>query len=633
MLKALDSSGYRIKNSPIGKLSLAYADDLSLVTSNVKGNQEALDKTDTFLQWTDTMKAKPKKCVSFAARQFSSRNVTKLPFEKYLETIYSPFNPLLTIAREKIDFMVTRCTRCTRGVSCVRGTCCSCSSCHSVPDPKSIAHDHFKFLGRRIGISLDEFKTEDFVRNKFRADIDITNKTGLNGLMKLWLYQHFIVSRLSWPFIVHDFAFSFSKELEKSATVQLKKWAGLFRGAETGALFRSRDNFGLQLTSLTDHFVRMQLIKCCLLENSSDSDVVKMFQLKTARVRDFSKKWTANKNFLEVSEHADFNQRFQSQSTKLGLGHGNYNNSPTPAERRKKISIAYTVTSEEKRMAHATSLARQGVWTTYKDSVSHFDLSWNNLIYGPGPRVISFVLNATINSVRTPDMLKLWGYKKSAACPLCNVSPCTIHHILVNCSVALNQKRYNWRHDSVLKNIDLALAALICSHNVNHSPSDRSKIIPPLAKCFVREKSSRKPTPVNVRRTTLLDGANDWKILVDYDSAKIVFPPLICATSSRPDIVIWSVNLKKVLLIELTCPAEEGIEAAHLRKVGRYQQLLSDIPSYWNAQLFTIEVGARGMVGLSVNKTLRNLGVPPNATNTLCKNLSTVAAVLPTLFT
>ena len=176
MLKALDSSGYRIKNSPIGKLSLAYADDLSLVTSNVKGNQEALDKTDTFLQWTATMKAKPKKCVSFAARQFSSRNVTKLPFEKYQETIYSPFNPLLTIAGEKTNFMVTRCTRCTR-VSCVRGTCCSCSSCHSVPDPNSIAHNHFKFLGRRIGISLDEFKTDHFVRNKFRADIDLTNKT------------------------------------------------------------------------------------------------------------------------------------------------------------------------------------------------------------------------------------------------------------------------------------------------------------------------------------------------------------------------------------------------------------------------------------------------------------------------
>jgi len=71
--------------------------------------------------------------------------------------------------------------------------------------------------------------------------------------MKLWLYQHFIISRLSWPFIVHDFSFSFAKTLEKSISVQLKKWAGLFKGADTGALFRSRDNFGMQLTSVADH--------------------------------------------------------------------------------------------------------------------------------------------------------------------------------------------------------------------------------------------------------------------------------------------------------------------------------------------------------------------------------------------
>ena len=624
MLKPLINKGYTIKNTKIVKLSLAYADDLSLVTNSVRGNQEALNRTDSFLVWTETMRAKPKKCISFAAKQFSPRNVAKIEYTKFQATDYSPFDPLLTIAGQKIGFMVTQCTRCTRGPNCPSGSCCSCSSCHTEPNP--LAHDHFKFLGRRIGVSLNEFKTEPFVRKQFKTDIERTNKTGLNGLMKLWLYQHFIISRLSWPFVVHDFSFSFAKTLEKSISVQLKKWAGLFKGADTGALFRSRDNFGLQLTSVADHFVRMQLIRCCLLANSSDPSVVEVFQLKTAKVSTFKKKWAANNVFVEVSEHADFNQRFQSQSTKLGLGHGKYNNSPTPAERRTQISKAYTLTSEEKRLAHATSLARQGVWTTFKDSVNSFDLSWNNLIYGPGPRVISFVLNASINSVRTPDMLKLWGYKQSAACPLCEASPCTLHHILVNCSYALNQKRYNWRHDSVLKNIDLALRAQIDSHNAGFSPRDQSLVIPPLAKCFVREKSTRKPTPVIVRRSSILDRANDWVILVDYDSAKIVFPPHICATASRPDIIIWSSMAKTVILIELTCPAEEGIQAAHLRKDARYQQLLSDIPKPWNAELFTIEVGARGMVGLSVHKTLRKLGFSSQATKALCNSLSTVVA-------
>ena len=156
-----------------------------------------------------------------------------------------------------------------------------------------------------------------------------------------------------------------------------------------------------------------------------------------------------------MAEQAEFNQRFQSQATKLGLGHGSFSNNPTPDERRKQVSRAYAIAAVEKRITHATILSRLGKWTAFKDGVRCFDLSWNNLIYGPGPKVISFVLNALINSVRTPDML--WGYKQSASCPLCDRSPCTIHHILSNCQYALNQRRYNWRHDSVLKNIELAL--------------------------------------------------------------------------------------------------------------------------------------------------------------------------------
>lgn len=61
-----------------------------------------------------------------------------------------------------------------------------------------------------------------------------------------------------------------------------------------------------------------------------------------------------------------------------------------------------------------------------------FDLSWQNLIYGPGPRVISFVLNASINTLQTPDLLRLWGYKSVSSCDLCGAAQCTLHHILSN---------------------------------------------------------------------------------------------------------------------------------------------------------------------------------------------------------
>ena len=114
------------------------------------------------------------------------------------------------------------------------------------------------------------------------------------------------------------------------------------------------------------------------------------------------------------------------------------------------------------------------------------------LIYGPGPRIIAFVLNAQINSVRTPDMLHLWGYIPSARCVICDAEKCTLHHVLVNCKFALEQGRYTWRHDSVLINIEKALSDLIPGFN-RRKPSTFAEITrKSFQSCFVRE-GQKKP--------------------------------------------------------------------------------------------------------------------------------------------
>ena len=84
-----------------------------------------------------------------------------------------------------------------------------------------------------------------------------------------------------------------------------------------------------------------------------------------------------------------------------------------------------------------------------------------------------------------------------------------------------------------------------------------------------------------------------------------------------------------VLLVELTCPAEEGIQAARLRKEGRYTQLVNSInsnESNWSAKLMTIEVGARGYVGRSMLQFLRKIGVPSKKAMKACKDISEIAA-------
>jgi len=130
------------------------------------------------------------------------------------------------------------------------------------------------------------------------------------------------------------------------------------------------------------------------------------------------------------------------------------------------------------------------------------------------------------------------------------------------------------------------------------------------------------------KQASLLSNSNDWKLLVDLPDSNYIFPPEIYATSERPDIVIWSNKTKRVILIELTCPAEEGIEAAKIRKQGKYQMLLENIhnSSPWKPLLFTVEIGVRGFISISTQQVFLKLGLQRQDISSLLKRLSATVA-------
>jgi hypothetical protein len=483
---------------------------------------------------------------------------------------------------------------------------------------------HFKFLGCWLNAKLSNKQIKEMIRASLMDDIEKIDQSRVNGVMKLWLYQFQAITRIAWPFLIQDLDRSFAEKLESNISFKLKSWLGVNSQADTGRLFLSRDNMGFGLTSISDQFKQMQIIKHQLLKTSADDDIRTLRESRDAKENSLGKKqriWKASTHSAVAEAAALHEQKYPHQSDRLGLGHARFNNKPSPKEWRKLVLSQHKLITEEKRLAHSHQLALQGVWTKWKHCTETFDLSWRNLIYTMSPRLVKFVANAMINMVKTPSLLKLWGYTKHATCALCKHQNCTLHHIISNCEVSLAGGRYNWRHDSVLRGLDLALGAHTQSWN---AAKPKRKLVPHISVSFGKKPSSGS----QVSRECLLDGARDWKIVVDYDLSPMPFPVEICDSDERPDIVLWSPSARRAILIELTCPAEEGIDAARSRKEAKYNKHLVPLikRNGWAPILMTVEVGARGCPGRSLRKCLRRVGLKNTLTGTVVKAVSLTAA-------
>ena len=142
------------------------------------------------------------------------------------------------------------------------------------------------------------------------------------------------------------------------------------------------------------------------------------------------------------------------------------------------------------------------------------DATWKSYLYALPKGTMKFILNSCINTLPTRANLRLWGKSSSDKCPLCGRKE-TTNHILSSCPVALEQGRYTYRHNNVLREI-----------------------------------------------TESID-TNSFQYYSDIQGKTIgggTIPPDILVTAEKPDIVIIDPMLASpsgkpfITIIELTCP-------------------------------------------------------------------------------
>lgn len=566
-------------------LDPAFADDLTLVTNSCDGSQVLLHLLHGFLLWS-TMRLKVAKCMSIA---FGYRPLPNLEEKKG----WISFDPHLTVGGQAIPVM-------------------SPEGC--------------KYLGRRLDPSLSESAVKESIKVTLLQWLRLVDTTQLLRVMKCWLYNAFIIPKLSWFFTIHNLSLSFAKvDLGCIIMPFLKSWCKLpKKGANIAILFcgNAPETIGLSLKPVYTVYKACQVIRRHILQRSRDPTARLVFELELGR----QVKWKGRR-FAPARELVHLQSRSVNiavPSQRAGLGYA------SPSRVRVTRESAYAHYYEEDSHAlleHANTLKMQGKLKSL-DSLAKRDWSWQRLIRNCSDGQFAFMVNATNNSLPTGDNLGNWSKEHIAPrCVGCSCGGPTLRHTLGGCPKFLHDGRYTWRHNEVLSVIHASLRGYL------KRLSPPKKDLPYIS--FVRQGEGPighqrcSQGVVGARRDLspgALEGAYDWAMFADGVSGTYAIPHDVAITTLRPDIFLVSRNARKCVLLELTVPFEDRLVTSATRKLQKYQALQREISSNgFECLLLTIEVGSRGNNTKSLRTCLRTLGLSATATTTTCREAASAA--------
>ena len=596
-----EECGYQFRDQSrrmLRVLVTGYADDIGLLTGSrcgrdaFRNNELVLKRLQAWLEWTQSMKAKPKKCISSGLRHGE------------------PFDPKLKVWSSGGEWF-----------------------------PKFMGDDHFKFLGKGLVKDISDSYAKMLVKQKFNSYTALIDGTLLSGIEKLWIWDNVAMSKVSWDFFIHDFPPSFvSKELQCIQTKYLKKWSGLAVRADPSVLYRPREDSGMGLKEVAIEHKKQRLIRRHQLATSRDPQVREIHG-RFAAFQHRKKTNALRHQWLECVEMDELLAEVKTGKIKgtssdgAGVGYGVRRKWSRPQDKhkgeREAMLHVFGEIAKENRLVKVMSKPLEGEqvstvplhgkpdekrgnyfcgWLTWRNVVS-LDLRWNRILQKQDS-YLRFALNAVQDSLPTPSRLKHWQQDSAGdgLCPLgCRVTG-SLLHILCQCQKAIKeepQSRITWRHDSILLAIYKSVKDRIkeaMESRVETEVEDSIGFKSNLGKFTApRAQSSQAP---------LLESADDWKVQFDVNDEGVSvkerpFPSEIAVVSgpgSRPDGVIWSMQTKTVIWIELTSPWEENLTKKHFEKMDKYNKLAIDLREgkhhgvKWTVVPLCVEVGARGAI-------------------------------------
>jgi hypothetical protein len=461
-------------------------------------------------------------------------------------------------------------------------------------DIPTINEKPVKSLGKVFDSSLSDKKNVHEMEQQLDTWLRKTDRSGLPGKFKVWIYQHGILPRILWPLLVYDVTLTTVETMERKVNSFLRRWLGIPKSFSSLGLYSTTTKLQLPIKAITEEYKVTKVRKVVQLRDSSDNKISEAGSRERTGI-----KWDANSELERVESRLRQKEivgRVAIGRCGLGYGAKPFWERATLKERRELIQQEVRHTSEEERTVKAVSLKQQSKWMKW-EGIEERKLSWNDL-WRTHPQVLSFLLKAVYDVLPTPTNLVTWGITESAACQLCG-GVANLRHVMSGCKKGLTDGRYRWRHDKVLNVIAEVLEAAI---KEKRRDSGKTRLI-----SFV--KAGQTPSEKSPSGHGLLGSAKDWELKVDLGK-QLKFPDEIANTALRPDVLLISRSSKQLVMIELTVPWEENVEEAHERKRGKYEELREECRANgWAARCEPVEVGCRGFAGRSLHRVFKALGI------------------------
>ena len=440
----------------------------------------------------------------------------------------------------------------------------------------SILDKPMKFLGSEVTEDSSPHAMFANIHSKLKTKLENINQSTLRGEYKANIYARYALPSIRYYLSVHHIHKTHEEQLDSLVRKYLKIWFKIQKNGVSDVSVFHPYMLGIKTPSQLYHeahsssYAMMRIKGDQLVNHALDSRLERESQWK----RKSSTIVQADKIFNKITDTIEINNPLHETEKNKVI-------------QKAKKGVNKSIKEETLALWNqkVQKLTFQGDFASLLIE-EETNVTWKSIVNNIPKGVLSFTLRASVNGLPTPDNLKRWGAKKCDKCPICGNFG-NLEHILNWCSIGLNQKRFTWRHNSVLN--------------------------------FMK-KEIDKGKPDNILIYSDLPGHS-------FNGGTI--PGDILTTLQIPDIVIINRLDKKIVLFELTVSFEKNADSANSRKTLSYLDLTADLKKRgWSAECVPFEIGSRGHINnrnkTSISNVFKKHKIKFNK-KTLFQNLSKIS--------